>query len=349
MENWAKRFDWLDLKWFNPDTLLGFQFENTIILYFIGLIPVVFLLRFILFVNFRQRVEVAFFKNILRVHWTVYLRYLPDMLMCLVLALILFSLARPQKTTENLERTSEGIDIVLVLDISESMKMKDLNPDRLEAAKEVAKEFVSGRIQDRIGLVVFSGEAFSLSPLTTDYSLLNRFIEGIDFEMIQKPGTAIGLAIGVATNRLMDSKAKSKVMILLSDGDNTAGNIDPFTAARLAAGYRTKIYSIGVGRDGRVLVGTDPFGNDQYVENTMDESTLKEIARIGGGKYYRASDNKGLKGIFSTIDKLEKSEYKEKRYKNTSDFYPIYLNWAILFFLIWLLLKSTFIVNPIED
>jgi Ca-activated chloride channel family protein len=116
----------------------------------------------------------------------------------------------PQKTTENLERTSEGIDIVLVLDISESMKMKDLNPDRLEAAKEVAKEFVSGRIQDRIGLVVFSGEAFSLSPLTTDYSLLNRFIDGIDFQMIQKPGTAIGLAIGVATNRLMDSKAKSK-------------------------------------------------------------------------------------------------------------------------------------------
>ena len=328
---------------------MGFQFENAIILYFIGLIPVVFLLRFILFVNFRQRVEVAFFRNILKVHWTVYLRYLPDMLMCLILALILFSLARPQKTTENLERTSEGIDIVLVLDISESMKMKDLNPDRLEAAKEVAKEFVSGRIQDRIGLVVFSGEAFSLSPLTTDYSLLNRFIEGIDFQMIQKPGTAIGLAIGVATNRLMDSKAKSKVMILLSDGDNTAGNIDPFTAARLAAGYRTKIYSIGVGRDGRVLVGTDPFGNDQYVENTMDESTLKEIARIGGGKYYRASDNKGLKGIFSTIDKLEKSEYKEKRYKNTSDFYPIYLNWAILFFLIWLLLKSTFIVNPIED
>jgi len=258
-------------------------------------------------------------------------------------------MARPQKTSEILERNSEGIDIILLLDISESMKMKDLVPDRLEAAKAVAKDFVKGRIQDRIGLVVFSGEAFSLCPLTSDYELLNRFIEDIDFSMIQKPGTAIGLAIGVATNRLMDSKAKSKVMILLSDGDNTAGNIDPLTAAKLAAGYRSRIYTIGVGKDGRVLVGSDPFGNEQYVENSMDESTLREIAGIGGGKYYRAADNEGLKGIFSTIDKLEKSEYKEKRYKNTSDYYQVYLQWAILFFLVWMLLKSTFITNPIED
>jgi len=167
--------------------------------------------------------------------------------------------------------------------------------------------------------------------------------------MINKPGTAIGLAIGVATNRLMESKAKSKVMILLSDGDNTAGNIDPFTAARLAAGYRSRIYTIGVGRDGQVLVGTDPFGNNQYVDNTMDESTLKEIAKIGSGSYFRATDNSGLKNTFDTINKLEKSEYKEKRYKNTTDHYRVYLQWALLFFLLWIFTKSTFIVNPVED
>jgi Ca-activated chloride channel family protein len=349
MENLSKRLDWLDFKWFTTETLLGYHYENEVFLYFLGLIPFVFFFRFLLFVNFRQKVEVAFFQTSLRSHWTVYLRFLPDVIMTFILALVVFALARPQKTTENLERTSEGIDIMLVLDISESMKMQDLKPDRLEAAKEVAKEFVSGRLQDRIGLVVFSGEAFSLSPLTSDYDLLYKFIEEIDFQMISKSGTAIGLALGVATNRLMDSKAKSKVIILLSDGDNTAGNIDPFTASKLASGYRTKIYTVGVGKDGRVLYGTDPFGNNQYIENSMDETTLRTIAKIGGGAYYRASDNKSLKQIFSTIDKLEKSEYKEKRFKNTSDFYQIYLNWVVLLFLVWLLLKSTFISNPIED
>jgi Ca-activated chloride channel family protein len=349
MANWEKRFEWLDLNWFRLETLLGFQYENSILLYFIGLIPVVFLLRFLLFVNFRQKIEVALFRKSFKGHWTVYLRFLPDLVLSAILALMLVALARPQKTSEILERNSEGIDIVLLMDISESMKMKDLLPDRLDAAKEVAKDFVNGRGQDRIGLVVFSGEAFSMCPVTSDYELLNRFIDEADFSMIQKPGTAIGLAIGVATNRLMDSKAKSKVMILLSDGDNTAGNIDPFTAARVASSYKCRIYTIGLGKDGRVFIGSDPFGNEQYVDNTMDESTLREIARIGGGQYYRAADNNGLKGIFSTIDKLEKSEYKEKRYKNTSDYYQVYLQWAILLFLVWLALKSTFVSNPIED
>lgn len=349
MEKAENSLDWLDFKWFHPDTLLNFQYENSIILYFIGLIPFVFILRFLLFVNFRQKTEVAFFQRILRTHWSVYLRFIPDVLLGLMMVLMLIALARPQKTNEILERNSEGIDIMLLLDISESMQIKDLIPDRLEAAKEVAKEFVNGRGQDRIGLVVFSGEAFSLCPLTSDYKLLNQFIDAIDYEMIQKPGTAIGMAIGVATNRLMESKAKSKVMILISDGDNTAGNIEPYTAARIAAGYRSRIYAIGVGKDGRVLMGSDPFGNEQYVENTMDETTLREIARIGSGSYFRASDNNALKGIFATIDKLEKSEYKEKRYKNTFDHYRVYLNWALLIFFIWLALKSTFIVNPVED
>ena len=349
MESLSKKLDWLDSKWFMPDTLLAYSYENPVFLYLLGLVPVVFLLRVLLFVNFRQKVEVAFFQRLLHTHWSVYLRFIQPLLLACVLALVIFGLARPQKTTENLERTSEGIDIMLVLDISESMKLQDLKPDRLTAAKQVAREFVSGRLQDRIGLVVFAGEAFSLSPLTNDYDLLYKFIEDIDFQMIPKTGTAIGLALGVATNRLIESAAKSKVMILLSDGDNTAGNIDPFTAAKLAASYGIRIYTIGIGKDGPVLMGTDPFGNDQYVENNMDESTLRTIAKTGSGAYYRASNNAGLRKIFETIDRLEKSEYKERKFKNTEDFYPVYLTWAILLFLAWLSLKSTFVANPVED
>lgn len=349
MENLIKKLDWLTLKWFLPETLLGFSFENPIFIYLLGIIPLVFLLRTLLFATFRQKMEVAFFQSLLRTHWSVFLRFIPDVLLACILALLIFSLARPQKTTQNLERTSEGIDILLLLDISESMKLQDFKPDRLEAAKSVAKDFISGRIQDRIGLVVFSGEAFSLSPLTNDYDLLNKFVDDIQYDLIPKSGTAIGLAIGVGVNRMMESSAKSKVMILISDGDNTAGNIDPFTAAKLASSYKIKIYTIGVGRDGPVLIGTDPFGNNQYIENNMDESTLRNIAKIGGGGYYRASNNATLKSIFETIDRLEKSEYKERKFKNTSDFYQIYLNWAIALFFLWLILKSTFVSNPVED
>ena len=349
MGNLSKALDWLDLKWLSYQTLFSFEYENPTVLYFLAIIPIVFLLRLLLFVRFRQKVDVAFFQTSLKTHWSVYFRFIPDILLALIFTLLLIGLARPQKTTENLEKSFDGIDIMLVLDISESMKLQDLRPDRLEAAKSVAKEFVSGRLQDRIGIVVFSGEAFSLSPLTNDYDLLNRFIEDIDFTMIQKPGTAIGLAIGVSTNRLMDSQAKSKVMILISDGDNTAGNIDPFTASRLATSYKIKIYTIGIGKDGPVQMGLDPFGDPQFVENNMDETTLKSIAKIGLGEYYRASSNQGLKQIFSTIDRLEKSEYKEKRFKNTTDFYHIYLYWSLLVFSLWLATKSTFVSNPVED
>lgn len=349
MENLSKKLDWLDFKWFFPETLGSYSFENPFFLYLIGLIPVVFILRYLLFASFRQKLDVAFFQNSLQSHWSVYFRFLPGLLMSLVFALLVFCISRPQRTTQEIERTSEGIDILILLDISESMKLQDFKPDRLEASKGMAKDFISGRLQDRIGLVVFAGEAFSLSPLTNDYDLLNRFVDDIHFEMIPKSGTAIGLALGVGINHLAESTAKSKIMILISDGDNTAGNIDPFTAAKLASSFQIKIYSIGVGRDGPVLIGTDPFGNNQYIENNMDETTLRNIAKLASGNYYRASNNAALKSIFETIDKLEKSEYKEKKFKNTSDFYHVYLNWAILFFLAWLLLKSSFVSNPVED
>lgn len=247
------------------------------------------------------------------------------------------------------EQWTEGIDIMLSIDISESMRLEDFRPNRLEKVKEVAMDFVNGRFQDRIGLVVFSGDAFSRSPLTTDYDLLRTYIEDITFELIQNPGTAIGSALAVATNRMKDSDSKSKVMILLSDGESNAGNLDPITAAELANAYGIKIYTIAIGKEGRVPYGVDFFGKTKYVENNLDETTLREIATIGGGKFYRASNNQALTQVFEEIDTLEKAEIKESKYKDTTDYYYPYLMWAIVFFLIWMLHKSTFMVNILAD
>ena len=238
---------------------------------------------------------------------------------------------------------------MLVIDISESMQIEDFKPNRLEAAKTVAREFIDGRFQDRIGIVIFSGDAYSLSPLTTDYELLKAYLKDIDFNMIENRGTAIGSALAVGTNRMRESEAESKVLILLSDGDNTAGNIDPITAAELANAYNIKLYTIAVGKEGRVPFGKDFFGQPKYIENTLDETTLRQIAEIGDGQFYRVSDNAALEQVFKMIDEYEKAEIKENRYKDTSDFYQIYLKWAIIFFLAWLLLKSTFVSNVLQD
>jgi Ca-activated chloride channel family protein len=210
-------------------------------------------------------------------------------------------------------------------------------------------DFIQGRIQDRIGLVVFSGDAFSLAPLTTDYNLLKSYIRGINFEMIENRGTAIGSAMAVVTNRMRESESKSKVCILLSDGDNTAGNIDPITAAELASAYGIKIYTIIVGKEGLVPYGKDFFGRPQMMENTVDITTMKKMAQIGGGEFFRATDNQALAQVFQRIDQLEKAEIKETRFKDTSDHYTVYLQWAIALFLLWLFFKSTFITNVLQD
>ncbi|RLD19183.1 MAG: hypothetical protein DRI71_12220, partial [Bacteroidetes bacterium] len=250
---------------------------------------------------------------------------------------------------EKVEQWTEGIDIMLVIDISESMQIEDFKPNRMEAAKVVAENFIRGRFQDRIGIVIFSGDAYSLSPLTTDYDLLEAYLRDIDFDMIESRGTAIGSALAVATNRMRESETKSKVIILLSDGDNTAGNIDPITAAELADAYNIKIYSVAVGKEGRVPFGKDFFGQPNYIENTLDETTLRKIAEVGNGEFYRVSDNKALEQVFALIDQYEKAEIKETRYKDTTDFYYIYLKWAVVFFLFWLILKSTFVSNILQD
>ncbi len=341
--------NWFSTKWFSPQTWGAFDWANPVWLYALLFIPIFFIFRWVLSLRNRKDLPIALSKKNLKNDPTAFLRFVPPTFFLLALAGLFLSMARPQITNEQVEQWSEGIDIMLTIDISESMRIEDFRPNRLEAAKEVANNFVSGRFQDRIGLVIFSGEAYSRSPLTTDYKLLHGYIDDISFELIENSGTAIGSALAVATNRLRESDSKSKVLILLSDGDNTAGNIDPITAAKLASAYDIKIYTIAIGREGRVPFGKDFFGQTRYVENTLDETNLREIASIGNGNFYRVSDKKALETVFAEIDRLEKAEIKESRYKDTVDYYPIYLTWAIVFFLFWMFSKSTFLSNVLTD
>jgi Ca-activated chloride channel family protein len=312
-------------------------------------IPVLLLVRWLIKYYLNQKLPVAVVKSDLKSSPLHFLRFVPDLVMALVLGLLIVALARPQRTNEKVEQWTEGIDIMIALDISQSMLIEDFKPNRLQAAKDVARDFINGRKQDRIGLVVFSGDAFSLAPLTTDYDLLKNYLNDINFEMIESRGTAIGSALAVVTNRMRESEAKSKVGILISDGDNTAGNIDPITSAELAAAYGIKLYTIVVGKEGMVPYGKDFFGRPQMVENTVDETTMRKIAEIGTGEFFRVTDNEALVNVFKRIDQYEKAEIKENRFKDTSDFYFIYLRWAIVLFLLWLLLKSSFLSNVLQD
>ena len=349
MENDEIAVPWYSLDWFDPATLRNFSWENPEFLFAIIAVPLLFILRWVFRYYFNQKLPVAVSQKDLRTSPANLVRLIPELLMMVALAMILTALARPQKTNEKVEQWTEGIDIMIALDISQSMQIEDFSPNRLEAAKDVALQFIKGRLQDRIGLVVFSGDAFSLAPLTTDYDLLRSYIGEINFDMIENRGTAIGSAMAVVTNRMRESGSKSKVCILLSDGDNTAGNIDPITAAELAAAFGIKIYTIVVGKEGLVPYGKDFFGRPNMIENTVDETTLKKMAAIGGGEFFRATDNQALVQGFAKIDQYEKAEIRETRFKDTSDYYFIYLRWACAFFLVWLLLKSTFISNVLQD
>ncbi|HBK88370.1 MAG: VWA domain-containing protein [Cyclobacteriaceae bacterium] len=336
-------------EWLYPSTLRSFTWTQVAFLYAIALVPVLIVIRWVWRYYFNQKLPVAFIKSDLKSTALTWLRLIPDLILTLAIVLILVALARPQKTNEKVEQWTEGIDIMLAIDISQSMQIEDFTPNRLEAAKEVARNFIKGRMQDRIGLVVFSGDAFSLTPLTTDYTLLNAYLNELNFDMIESRGTAIGSALAVVTNRMRESESKSKVCILLSDGDNTAGNIDPITSAELASAYNIKIYTIVVGKEGMVPYGKDFFGRPNMVENTVDESTMRKIAQIGSGEFFRVADNEALQAVFWKIDQYEKAEIKETRFKDTTDFYFIYLRWAIVLLVIWLLLKSTFVSNVLQD
>ncbi|UOR03624.1 VWA domain-containing protein [Hymenobacter aerilatus] len=330
-------------------TLTGYTWQEPRLLLLLPLVPLLFVVRWALAYRRRARLGVAFVGGRVRQDWSALLRFVPDIVLALSLMFGLVALARPQRTDERVVQTGEGIDLLLVLDVSGSMELGDLRPNRLEAAKRVAREFVDSRAGDRVGLVVFAGDAYSLAPLTTDYDLLRDELRNLRLGMIANDGTAIGSALGVATNRLRASRSRTKVCILLSDGENTAGSLDPLTAAQLAHAYGLKIYTIGLGRDGTVPFGTDPAGRTRYVETRLDETTMRQIAQAGEGQFFRATDNAGLRQVFRRINQYEKSEIKQTRFRNTKDYYRIYLGWSVLLWLVWLGLKNTFLTNALED
>jgi Ca-activated chloride channel family protein len=275
-----------------------------------------------------------------------YLRHLLFVLRIFVLALLIVVLARPQSTNRWEDVTTEGIDIAIALDVSTSMLAEDFKPNRLEASKNVAIEFISGREDDRIGLVVFSGESFTQCPLTTDHAVLINLFKDVKSGVIED-GTAIGLGLANAINRLKDSKAISKVIILLTDGENNMGEIAPITAANLANTFGIRVYTIGVGTRGMAPYPFKTAFGTQYqnVEVNIDEDMLIEIANLTGGKYYRATNNQKLKAIYEEIDQLEKSKIDVKQYSKKQEEYFWYAFAAALFLILEIFIRNAVLRN----
>ena len=270
------------------------------------------------------------------------LRHYAIVLRIMALILLIAALARPQSALSWEDSTTEGIDIVIATDISGSMLAEDFKPNRLEAGKEIAIDFIKDRPNDRIGLVVFSGESFTQCPLTIDHDVLVNLFKGISNGMITD-GTAVGMGLATAVNRLKESAAKSKVVILLTDGSNTTGSIPPATAAEIAKQMKVRVYTVGVGTKGYAPYPVKtPFGVQyQQVPVTIDEPTLTNIAKITGGKYFRATNNQKLKEIYAQIDNLEKAKIAVTQYhKKTERFFPLAML-ALVLLLLEFLLKNT--------
>jgi len=266
-------------------------------------------------------------------------RHFPFVLRMLVLCFVVVALARPQSSLSHKKVDVEGIDIVMALDISGSMLAMDFRPNRLDACRKVIKTFIEGRSTDRIGLVVYAGEAYTKCPLTTDHSTLLSALESVKFGVIDD-GTAIGDGLGTAINRLRESKAKSKVIILLTDGVNNTGYVDPRSAAELAKEFNIRVYTIGCGTIGMAPISIPGYGTQTF-KVEIDEPLLKQIAKETGGKYFRAANKDKLTAVYAEIDQMEKTRISETHFTNRSDeFFPFLLS-AIALFLLEILLRYT--------
>jgi Ca-activated chloride channel family protein len=271
------------------------------------------------------------------------LRSLPSILRLAALAFGVVALARPQDRDTVVERFAEGVDIMMVLDTSTSMRAQDFEPNRFEAARDVAGEFVRGRVSDRVGLVVFAAKAYTQAPLTLDYAFLQQMIKEVEVGVIED-GTAIGTALAMAVNRLKETEAKSKVVILLTDGQNNRGEIDPVTAAEVAEAVGVRVYTIGVGAHGEAPFIIDhPFAGRQrrMVPVEIDEEMLQAVASKTGGQYFRATNKEALSTIYAEIGELEKTKVDERIYTNFTERYPLFLWPAFGLLLLELLLSAT--------
>ena len=279
----------------------------------------------------------------------IWLLHVPFVLRIAVITLISIALARPQLTNKWSSQSTEGIDIMMALDISGTMLAEDLRPNRLEAAKKVASDFVIARPNDQIGLVVFAGESFTQCPLTTDHAVLVNLFKSVEYGMVED-GTAIGLGLANAVNRMKDSETKSKVIILLTDGSNNRGDIDPQTAAEIAKTYGIRVYTIGVGSYGQARVPVQTPIGKQYItmDNEFDETTLRSIAETTGGQYFRAKDNTSLKAIYDQIDQMEKTKLRVREFsKHTENFMP-FLYAALICLLLELIIRY-FVLRTISN
>lgn len=264
----------------------------------------------------------------------------------LALAALIVALARPQSTdVTNKSRTTRGIDIVMAIDVSGSMLAKDLKPNRMDALKRVASEFVEQRPNDRIGLVVYAAEAYTKTPVTSDKAVVLQALDGVKYDNVLQDGTGIGVGLATAVNRLKDSKAKSKVIILLTDGVNNSGFIDPRMASEIAKEFGIKVYTIGIGTNGMAEFPYAIAPNGQFLFKMMkveiDEKLMKEIALMTDGKYFRATSNKSLENIYSEINKLETTEVQEQRFYNYDEKYRSLALLAFGFLMLELLLRKT--------
>ncbi len=283
----------------------------------------------------RQNVEGMRFSDLRltdpvpRTFW-MYIRNAPSVLRLSALSLAIVAMARPQDPSTTHERFAEGVDIMLILDTSTSMKAQDFRPNRFVAAREVATEFINERVSDRVGLVVFAAQAFTQVPLTLDYPFLIEMLQAVEVGMIED-GTAIGSAMITGINRLRESEAKSKVIILLTDGQNNRGEIDPGTAAEAAAAMGVRVYTIGVGAHGSApFMADDPFYGQRMMQIPVeiDEEMLEDVAEKSGGKYFRATNSGALREIYQEIGELEKTKIEERIYTEYAELYPLFL-WPV--------------------
>lgn len=303
----------------------------------------------------RPTIQLSYLKIFNQVKPTLRTRLmnLPFFLKFISIIFLIIALARPQEANTRIKKNIEGIDIIICLDISDSMLIEDMKPlNRLEAAKETIQAFIEKRTSDRIGLVIFAGEAFTQVPPTLDYEVLIQRVKEITTARMAriKDGTALGVAMANAAGRLRDSTAKSRVMIFMTDGENNSGTIDPETGLAVAKGYGIKVYSIGIGKDGPTKIpiyGQDFFGNKvktyQPFESTVNEELLSRMASETGGKYFRASKENSLVGVFSEIDRLEKTKIDINRFTRYNELYSMYLIIGLIVYLITMLIEKTWL------
>ncbi len=321
--------------------MINYIFINSTLLYLI-LIPIAILIWYF-FQHLRISSSIIFTDTKSLTNETTIkeqLRHLPYLLKVISCILLIIALARPQSSTNWEESTTEGIDIVLTIDVSTSMLAEDLKPNRIEAAKNVAVNFISKRVNDRIGLVIFAGESFTQCPLTTDHNVLINLFKDLKSGTIED-GTAIGMGLATGVNRLKESTAISKVIILLTDGVNNTGMVNPLTAAEIAKQFGIRVYTIGVGTEEGLAPVSTPYGT-QYMEVNIDEKTLQDIATLTDGKYFRATNKNSLRKIYNDIDVLEKSKIEITEFHKRSEKFVPFVLWAFSLLLLAFILQRTY-------